>query len=509
MRFSSRLLNWIGGHSFLSLLVILCVGLVMHLTTIDISPVHWMDEIQISEIAKGGIGSKSIESSLCLLRTDGGMDKQSWALYWLGGWFHGVAYGIFGHIGPRIFQMGWLVGLTLLVFLYAKRKTSDEKFSLFLAVAVFASPALCQSVRGGRVDAQSLFFGLLSLLIVAKSVELPTRMSQFAYVVAGASFSCAVFSWISALMLAPLVVNEMLISLQERRAKVHESVAALAFCGAGAVATALLLAMPFLLNFSETARTFGMIVSYNAPHDSVHFAWREFFVSFGTAPWFLMTGIIFMLCAARKNSAAVAGFVLFSGICIMTRVYIFRMLYFLPFAIVGFVALRSGIKRIRLCQGIRLLVGTMAIYSVVWSVVMRNASEMFARPSRNYEFFKSALGEKIGKGRGVSVYLDTFELGYVARELGWRANRLGTRHPTKELLSRSDYVIIKEGGVSKQMLNTIQEAGFVEAFVIDGQKCRKLSTMENLLARHKRLLPLGPYVVFSNEGNKGFLNRKK
>lgn len=493
-----KYLSVLRKHSLLTLIIVILMCSCAHLMTVDISPVHWMDEIQIAEIAHGGVGSKSVDASLCLINDDGTPNKQTWALYWFGGWFHDYAYSIGGHVGPRILQLAWLAALAVLVFAYSKERTSDVLFALLLALAVYAYPPLTKSVRGGRVDAQALVFTVSSLLLAHKAGHMRPSLSRLTYFVAGACFMCAFFSWVTSILIAPLVLCEIFEELKCRRIK--EAITSIGFSSCGAVFAGLLLSLPFSTHISDAISTFNNVVSLNAPHDTFSLAWADFLREVIVAPGFIAAGIVLLLLAVKKNLLVIFFLVVASFVCLATRIYVFRMIYFLPFALIGFMSARNMFsynRRIRIC--LLSILGIMVFYSLICSVGVRNATEVFARPSRDYAFYKNALAKEIGTGPDISVYLDTFELGYVSRELGWNAYRVGAGVPGEGLLEKCDWIIIKRGSASPELEAFVAEMGFALKCEINGQESRQLTVMEKLLDRYNRLSPLGPYVIYSKK----------
>lgn len=59
MNFS--IVDLLKRHAFLLLAALVFIGVVAHLFTLPFSPIHWIDEVQICEIARGGIGEKSTD----------------------------------------------------------------------------------------------------------------------------------------------------------------------------------------------------------------------------------------------------------------------------------------------------------------------------------------------------------------------------------------------------------------------------------------------------------------
>ena len=104
------LLGFIRSHSIALLVTLFLLGIVSHGVTLSYSPLHWIDEVQINEIAQGGIGKKQSSWSMCLLKTDGALDAQTWAVYYLGGACSELGYRLFGVVGPRVVM---LVGVML------------------------------------------------------------------------------------------------------------------------------------------------------------------------------------------------------------------------------------------------------------------------------------------------------------------------------------------------------------------------------------------------------------
>ena len=92
-------------HAFLLFVALVFIGVVAHLFTLPFSPVHWLDEVHIGEIARGGIGVKSTDWNVVMSPVNADFDNQSWAFYWFGGYFSELGYQLFGHCGARVFAL--------------------------------------------------------------------------------------------------------------------------------------------------------------------------------------------------------------------------------------------------------------------------------------------------------------------------------------------------------------------------------------------------------------------
>lgn len=480
------------------LILFLIATMSIHLLTASYSPVHWMDEVQIADIAWNGVSEKSSPSSLCMISEDGTPNKMSWAIYYVGGVVHEASYCLMGHAGPRYVNILLLAMLSLAVFYYAKKKTDDSTSALILAALFSCLPALVRSVRGGRVDVLALLFVVLSLCVVNfKSAN--RKIEALGYVVAGSLVVLGFFSWISSLMLVPVVLCEMIDIQVQKGHSWRDVLKFLVLAAIGASIASVVLLLPFTLNFRETIIQFTIILSSNT-NDSgsginrtIQFA--PFLKEILFVPAFIGFGVALLFFRKRAWIAAL-GVVVFALTCLATRVYIYRMLYFSIYALIGVVYfIRDASAKPR--KVVVAILGCMFCVSLFASVIVRNVMELPTRNVRDYEKVKNILADRLGVGSSVVVYMDAFELAYVGRDLGWTLYRTANmRRFIPEIVKKADYYIAQSHAVPPELSKELETIGFRALFDIDEQTYSEENVVARLVKRFNRASVLGPYSVY-------------
>lgn len=484
------LLGFIRSHSIALLVTLFLLGIVSHGVTLSYSPLHWIDEVQINEIAQGGIGKKQSSWSMCLLKTDGALDAQTWAVYYLGGACSELGYRLFGAVGPRVVMLVGVMLASGLFFFYLTRKTGSVRLAAVIAFLFACFPPLIQSVRGGRADVLAFVcvFASLSILVLKPDSWL-YRCRTF---LAGAFAAMACFCWVTAILVLPLIAWELYDQTwykREWRAGIRGGL----LMAAGAVAATVVLLLPFFANFSETVSTFELILKSNTQMGQGAMNIFALVSALLDAPGVYLLGILAVFCCPKRFWPLILAIVLFLLFCAY-RIYVFRTLYLAPYA---FVALALVVANIR-SRGLKLcafaVLGMVGLYSYGYAVVLRNGVDFFARPYRDYSRVEVVCEEVIG--RDVRIYSDTFQLYYVGRALGWHQIRTAFGAIHRDVLAQTDYFITEREELSDQEQCVLEDQGFRLIETIDCRPNRSMTCIEQILNKVGRLRPLGPYYLY-------------
>lgn len=418
---------------------------------------HWQDEVQIIEIARGGIVDKAEDWSM-VATGDPKIDSQAWAIYYLGGWMLEHAYQIGGHLGPRILTMFSFALLSLVFGLYLYRKTGDKLLSAMLAIIFWSFPPLQLSARGVRADILALLLVSLSLLVL----QLPIRAKGrrlLVYSLAGSLYAASIFTWISSALLAPVVAWEMLDRQIGEKVPWRDWIASILMAGIAFCATVLLILSPFLSRWETTLEASRTIWAINTGMSSGtgHWLWKEFARCMIQPPGLYILGISFLFLRRRFLLLGL-GFIVFAIVCIATRVYPSRIVYFLPYALIGaalgVTSLRQGMVR----NTFMAVVALMLVFAYGRTYICRNLTDYRVRHHMDYSALCPIVEQKLG--RGLSVYANTYQLYFLGRELGWKQYCYLGKHPPVEMLDKVDVCITDAEFETMEFLDLITSRGF-------------------------------------------------
>lgn len=413
-----KIMEYLARHSLLIFVALLLFGVLLHATTLSFSPLHWVDEVQINEIGRGGAFMDNREWDMVLFGDGSWIPQQSWAIYYLGGLIQEAGYQMFGHIGPRVMSLICLVLCVILLYFYLKKCAIDTPWVIVLCMILFSSPLMVLSVRGGRVDVLAFLF-LFASLLTLQSYKGDHKREFWVY---GTSTLFAVlmcFSWITGIVLLPLVLWEMNRRFQENRHGLTAIRLGVCVILVGLL-TSLIFLLPFLISFNESLRIFLSVVDLNSSSkgiaDPIGSIMKVFKYEFG----FLVLGVAAWAFNWRNNAIALGGVVLFLFASIMTNVYEFRVLYLVPYTIIG---LGLVIKKndTKLSKIVRLLLLFYAMCFFGRSVLARNCIDFIAMKGRDYGVVQDEFEKVVGKN--VRVYNNSFQLYYIGRILEWKQFR--------------------------------------------------------------------------------------
>ena len=456
---------------------------------------HWQDEVQIIEIARGGIVDKAEPWSM-LATGDPKIDSQSWAIYYVGGWLFERMYQCMGHLGPRILTMFAYFILSALFGVYLFKKTGDKLIASLLAVLLWSFPPLQLCARGVRADILSMLFCTGGMLVLQVKVSSLTKKC-LVFSLAGTLYALSILTWISAILLGPVVLWEMVEQLEFKRTPPKSWALPFLCCVGAGIVTGVLLLLPFIFHFVQTVEVSKLVWQINTfyAEKEGRLLWKEFALCMLQPPGLYVLGFC-LLASSRRFLILFFGFAACAVLCMMTKVYSTRIVYFLPYVLIG---VGVGIQTIRR-QGLRRLimwiVGCMTLLAYGRTYICRNLTDYRVRHHRDYAALRPVIEQKLG--RNISVYADTFQLYYLGRELNWKQYHYLVQWvlPPTNLLARVDACISCAEGEKNGFAQHLADKGFKFAFCID-QPIPK----PDWLTRHIPTLGgdgafLGPYNVY-------------
>ena len=489
-RFMRRVVTFLCAHAGAVFWSLVAASMLIHAMTMSYSPVHWIDDVMINEIARGGLFHKDSDWSL-VWNPIAAASHKPWTVMYLGGLVLEIGYQLFGHLGPRVLTMGWLLILTALVVVYVRRKTGRNALSYLCGILCFTAPCLTQSARGARVDVMSVAFMFMALCVL--QLVACARMKRIVvFALAGAFVALSAFTWLPGLMVAPLVGWEILERFRREGSTLKEAVLELTVTGIAFIVACAILLTPFYPDVLEPFVGAQKAVATVSNNGAKGWHWVGFAKACVELPCLFALGFAALFMRRRTWLLAVA-FVGLALVCISSRVYVFRMIYLWPYALVGvalFAASLTGKGYARSCM----LLGVMGLVSWGWSVGLRNTTEYFMRGYRDYDKLRTELIREIGCDARIYMYCD--HPYYIGRELGWQMYRYQYDDPAHTLFGKVDYVLEEEQMLDEGKIKKITSFGFAKNRIICVDVRKPSNAIERFLVKHGRAHAYGPYRLF-------------
>lgn len=316
------------------------------------------------------------------------------------------------------------------------------------------------------------------------------------------------FAWASGFVLIPIIGCAAFLRLQQGRITMREKLLISCMGVLGVVVATYLFLLPFIL--SRDVCWFDMLSPFrqNFVHGDVpplSVTVPNFLSLLFSFPFVYIIGIVALL--TRKK------YILY-GLCALcvcvvfavSFVYVSRMIYLLPYALIGFLSISEGMSK-RVAVGWHCSVWGIVVCMFIRFVVIRNIPEYFAKDFRDYDYVRSEVTKALG--RNATIYVDTYHLYYIGRSLGWRQyraaeliqRRIEEKIAFEKLLSKVDWYIGEGYEPDAKRLSILKENGFKFEKVICEPDYTKLNIITEFLRTKRRLSPLGPYCVFKRSGN--------
>lgn len=216
-------------------------------------------------------------------------------------------------------------------------------------------------------------------------------------------------------------------------------------------------------------------------------------------PGLYVFGIAFLFFRRRLQLLGL-GFLVFAAICIATKAYPSRIVYFLPYALIGTAIGVTSVWRRRSRAVLMCVVALMLVFAYGRTYICRNLTDYRVRHRMDYAALRPVIEQELG--RDISVYADTFQLYCLGRELNWKQYHYLAQWvlPPTNLLAKVDYCISNAEGEKKGFVQHLTDNGFKFAFRIE-QPIPEF----DWLTRHIPPLGghepfLGPYNVYQRAG---------
>lgn len=473
---------------------LLVIGTLFHAVTLPYSSNHWQDEAQICEM-----GRRVFERTdwNVYMMPDFRLDAVPPGIWLVGPMLDEMAYRVMGHLGPKIVILTCLVFATLLVRFYLWRKAHSELIADVVSLIFFAAPALTQSARGARVDVVAfmwLFLGLALMQVNAKKVVV-RRICVFGF---GGACALSIFTWPTAILVMPIAAWEFWDDCHQQCCMGRDIVVELACAVVGGLVFSLLAIAPIMGNLQLSLESCRAIAA-TSMDDPRSMRWNAMIGEMCSSYGLYAIGAIALLVHKRfvlLLIGAISYFVICSG---SHQIYVFKTLYFLPFAIVG-MAMAWHIVAKNKYAGAVACMGLMALLCLIYgrSVVVRNVVAYLARSHRNVASQTAEICKYVKSG--AKVYNVAWQTYFIGREQGWQQYQGKAEFLTArpDLLNAMDCVLVEESQWKPSIDGYYAKNGFVNKRRIEVPPVGTTGC-EETLRKKGWLLPLGPYLLYTRE----------
>ena len=402
--------------------------LVLHAWTLGLSPVVWQDEVQ------------TIEGGRMLLLPDSpwnvtmGADFKSvpgisYAGSLLQEWFYRLAGN--SYLGPRMANVLAACASSALLLAWLSRRGVMGGVALGVALLFLIDPCFDRSYRGGRADALVFLTAIAACWLLSSYPTGVTKVKKWPLLGAGLLTGILPWLWTTAVLLLPLILVELwrVVSPQAGKSMSKWVKAMLPFT-VGILITSIGLAVPLWgVIESAFAATFHHVrwdVSASNPAAEGGAGLLPKVISVVRYSPFLPLLALLGGCV-RGNRLLLVATVLVVGVVTGTRFYLYRYLYALPYLAVLAAAGLTWLGCLPLAGWrLSLMRWGPTLIALSWAVLLtfgvRNYVALQERPWRDHVSLVSALEKDIGRGP-LKIYLGTFDLYFVGRELGWQMFR--------------------------------------------------------------------------------------
>lgn len=435
-----------------------------------------------------------------------------------------VSYKILGELGPRYSALlGALAAATVMVG-WLRIRGVAKAIAFVLGLAFLLDPLFVQAYTTGRVDGWTMALCLTSCFLLRyASLNLESGLTSKLFVIAsGAIAAVAAFTWVSALLLFPLILSEFVFMLKKsvtlfgiRRGIIVPS---LSFT-LGCLATCILLLLPIaprLLTLFENMVK-AISINLNQGDDTNHQPYFEYFFSQFTellrilkfTPFVFITA--FVAATSFKEIGHVLSAVLIGVILLNTVVYTSRVQYLLPYFIVlisVFLQQDSGFFKRKTVLKLGAL-SLILLWAVSLTLVARTGVAIIGREERDRKLVNQAALTMVGKGSH-KVYVP-YELYYIGRSAGWsmyRAylpfNATFSLEILLKILPHVDYAIIEQPSKELEvelMRDGWRDKGSISLYDSPAESFTGVTTNDMRIRNlyHINRKPYGPYRVFVRE----------
>lgn len=425
-------------------------------------PLPWLDDVHLVEMGRNFIDGDSVQASFLTERT--GLFAKHF--YYLGSVIQESAYWLFGFPAPRVFAILAFLLASILCRYWLLHRGEDEKTARLFSLLFLVQPVVVQSSRT-RLDAWAFVFCFSILLLITTAKNLTGRARQFRFFGLGFLATGSLFVWPTALVMFFVYLYEVLRLKKQvnMESRAFLRLVGLALCGGLLGLCFFLIPVVGHLMQSVLSLKSHVVAAVNVASvipipfsEKLYGVANCFLREFLRDPLFMFFIVVGLIASFRDRYRMVC-FSLAVGILLISGLYIFRLLYLMPFLLL-FVL--SGVSWLRArCPKYTTVFFLMMLFYQILCGFVGPFIVSFALVGRSHQQLVQKLKAVVG-GRGVNVYSQTFQTYYVGKDLGWNHARyfLGeyilNDSANASLLSKADVII----DAKPQRLFFANEEGF-------------------------------------------------
>jgi hypothetical protein len=433
--------------------------------TLTLTKHIWQDEVQILELGRALWPDADLSHGMFW---DLEAKRPTRPLNYLGMAIQELCYRIFapGVRGARVSSLIGAACASAALLGWLLSRGGGRWVALACSLLMFWDPLFVEGYRGARIDSWTMALMLLSLWIVAEGRRRPLGRSGFApwEIVAGACIALAGLYWVSAILLIPLVMYEVLRSdVEQTTAPWGIRLASLVWLGFFSVAAMVILLLPVAPMIGEMmAGTFGAA----GERASGGIQLGAFAAPYVRSPWIPLVALA-ALVYGRQWALALAFVAAVVGV-LLTGAYVHRSNYLLPYMLLAVAvganklveAPVGGLPKRPVVVAVGLLL--MLTWSAGLSLGARTAVALKEQQLRDPDSLELMLRENLPTG-SLKAYIVPYELYYAARSLGWKYYKTGrpedwSQEKLQDLLSQMDVVIQRRDdtqGPPEELMNSL------------------------------------------------------
>ena len=392
------------------LLLFACMAaLALHVVTMKLCPLPWMDEVHIVEMGRLLLGGNSMSETI-LTQCDG---SAFLPIYYVGPCLQELCFRAHGFAGVRLLTM----------------------------------PLFVQSTRQVRVDTwcMACAFAVLRLVDVPDGARF--RLARLC--MAGAIVALSPFVWPSSVFFIPLYIWIYVSRARANGSGWKAVVRGLLIVGMAACLVGAILMIPvvpalraMIKSLSEYFHMYGghhvdverpfVLIVIDLLKGPCVLAVKEIL----RAPFVFAVFAMAMVGAGMRHWMLAVVFALALCFGIASGLHTYRFIYLLPYLIVAVVLFVQETKWRRTVYALLL---ADVVYGIFTGFLAYGVAAVVHAKDRDPALFKKALAECVGQGPR-RIYSGSYEIYYVARELGWTQLAYSDPDPYVDDMSRANLI---------------------------------------------------------------------
>ncbi len=416
--------------------------------TLTLTKHIWQDEVQILELGRASLPGADLSHGMYWnLETD----KPARPLSYLGSSIQELFYRLFypSVYGARVSSLLGAACASAALLGWLLSRGGARWVALACSLLMFWDPLFVEGYRGARIDSWTMAFMLLALWVIAEGRKRPLARSGFERweIAAGICIALAGLFWVSAIILIPLVMHQVLrVDADHSNTPWESRLASLVWLGFFSVAAMVVLLLPVAPVVGELmAGTFGSVDEKAS--GSIQF--DAFAAPYVRSPWLPISAIAALFYARQWSLGLVFGTAVVG--VLLTGAYVHRNNYLLPYmllavAVGGNTLLNVGVGKGKAFSfAVLLALLAMLMWSAALSLGARTFVALKEKKFRDPASLEHMVRSNLPVGT-LKAYIIPYELYYAARSLGWSFYRGGrpedwTHENQQSLLSQMDVVI--------------------------------------------------------------------